>query len=708
MVVRSLWRGPALGGADLDFIFRPCWKYLGAALRHGRLPLWDPDMGTGLPFLASGQSQALYPPAMVLFTVLPLEPAVYIFSFGHLLWAAAGSWRAGRKIGCSAETAVAAAAFVAAAPMLHASILRPNMLAAASWLPWTFLAAERVAGRARGGIPTLAACVGVGLLCGSPEVTAIAVATAALPAFARAMRGDWSAVARFALGSAAGLGLAAAAVLPFAELLGYSSRGDEVHGLETAWSLGRGDFASFFLPFLHVQIPAKTFRQVFFGPYQGLLRAVYLGAPAAVFSGAALRSGGPRERKLAAVVVAAIVLAAWGGYASRGLERIHLAPLAFRYPVKFLYPVLFAVALLTAKGGEVLSAGRHARLVVALTLFGAALLFSAVAGVRGLGAPLAVSIAWVALGLLVVAAILQRAPEGPWRHWALVAACTADLTFCASTLDLASQTARCGPFLAAVRGHLGGGRLNALTGTPLPGGAGFYDGGNFCLYDNVPAQYGVPSVLYYGSPWPRSNGVLVERFGATGDGLIGTKLYLRDRSEPLPGTLALAAPDLAPLWAATLPAAAPRVELRPRARRAANLVEAIEHETLAAARTEVLMKKEMPPASAPGEPYSGPDLARLAADEGERLSIITASAAERWLVLADAYYPGWMASVDGHPAPIRVVYGMLRSVRLGPGRHRVVFEFHPKSFFAGVVISALTALALLAGTLLSRPRMKDS
>lgn len=67
------------------------------------------------------------------------------------------------------------------------------------------------------------------------------------------------------------------------------------------------------------------------------------------------------------------------------------------------------------------------------------------------------------------------------------------------------------------------------------------------------------------------------------------------------------------------------------------------------------------------------------------------------LVLADAWYPGWRATVDGNPAEVVRVDGLFRGVELGEGEHEVVLEYVPNSLRWGLGISALSGLILMAG-----------
>lgn len=65
------------------------------------------------------------------------------------------------------------------------------------------------------------------------------------------------------------------------------------------------------------------------------------------------------------------------------------------------------------------------------------------------------------------------------------------------------------------------------------------------------------------------------------------------------------------------------------------------------------------------------------------------------LVLADSWYPGWKARVDGAGKAVFPVDGFLRGVMLDPGTHEVEFYFAGYSFWLGVVFTALTSVVLV-------------
>jgi hypothetical protein len=67
-----------------------------------------------------------------------------------------------------------------------------------------------------------------------------------------------------------------------------------------------------------------------------------------------------------------------------------------------------------------------------------------------------------------------------------------------------------------------------------------------------------------------------------------------------------------------------------------------------------------------------------------------------YLVLTDAYYPGWIATIDGQPAEIELADIMFRAVKIPAGQHRVEMHYQPQSFSIGALIS-MGAVAILSG-----------
>jgi hypothetical protein len=108
----------------------------------------------------------------------------------------------------------------------------------------------------------------------------------------------------------------------------------------------------------------------------------------------------------------------------------------------------------------------------------------------------------------------------------------------------------------------------------------------------------------------------------------------------------------------------------------------------------------LPPAGA-GAPPGRVEISRF---EPERIVLSTQSASPSLLVLAEAWYPGWSATVDGRAAPCIPANGWMRAVPLSPGRHEVSLSFRSRWLGAGGLVSFATALALAATAWKARRR----
>jgi hypothetical protein len=95
--------------------------------------------------------------------------------------------------------------------------------------------------------------------------------------------------------------------------------------------------------------------------------------------------------------------------------------------------------------------------------------------------------------------------------------------------------------------------------------------------------------------------------------------------------------------------------------------------------------------------------ARVVEEEPERVVVAVAAETPAYLFLADTFDPGWTATVDGRPAPIRPAHVAFRAVYVGPGRHTVVFRYEPAGWRAGLALSGI-GVALGVALLVVRPR----
>ncbi len=66
-----------------------------------------------------------------------------------------------------------------------------------------------------------------------------------------------------------------------------------------------------------------------------------------------------------------------------------------------------------------------------------------------------------------------------------------------------------------------------------------------------------------------------------------------------------------------------------------------------------------------------------------------------YLVLADAYYPGWRATLDGQPVPIHRANYAFRAVYVPAGQHTVRFLFNPLIWWVGLGTSGVTLVVLV-------------
>ncbi len=109
------------------------------------------------------------------------------------------------------------------------------------------------------------------------------------------------------------------------------------------------------------------------------------------------------------------------------------------------------------------------------------------------------------------------------------------------------------------------------------------------------------------------------------------------------------------------------------------------------AETRVEGKGDRLQVTGEGKPAS----AQVTLYEADRVDVRAEMPEKGWLILSDAFYPGWRVWVDGKERVTQQVEGAFRAVRLETGAHEVVWKYDPVSLWIGVVVSFLALLYLL-------------
>jgi hypothetical protein len=141
---------PADGGDLVSFLF-PTYRFAARQLSQGVLPLWNPHLYGGAPFIGDIQAGFLYPPNLLLFLLAPTfdYKVMQWLASGHLFWAGLGLYVLLRTVRWEnfsplsrAAALFGALAFQFSDPLLiHLGNL--NLIAVLSWLPWVLAAYSR-------------------------------------------------------------------------------------------------------------------------------------------------------------------------------------------------------------------------------------------------------------------------------------------------------------------------------------------------------------------------------------------------------------------------------------------------------------------------------------------------------------------------------------------------------------------------------------
>ncbi len=79
--------------------------------------------------------------------------------------------------------------------------------------------------------------------------------------------------------------------------------------------------------------------------------------------------------------------------------------------------------------------------------------------------------------------------------------------------------------------------------------------------------------------------------------------------------------------------------------------------------------------------------ARIVSEVPERIEIEVQARSAGYLFLADTYDPGWSATLDGQPVPVRPAHVAFRAVFVPKGTHTITFTYRPVGFIPGLILS---------------------
>lgn len=738
----TLLFGPALlhgraffwGTPLLQFI--PWRTYARQLVMQGQLPLWNPALGMGAPLLANYQSALLYPPNWMLL-VLDVAWGQTLLAMLHLIFAAAGMAVLARRLGMNplAQTVSALGFGLSGYLVARAGFLTINAVSA--WLPWIVCAVDRLAVGTPGPPPAssaerpasgagppqqrtgrtwwrsvglLAIALAMQWLAGHAQLAWYSLLLAAAWLVVRAIsthgwRGLRLPAAGFALAGTLALLIASAQLLPTAEYLSVSDRSS---GVEPEFAMTYS-----FWPWRVIGLIAPDiFGHPRDGTYWGYGNywedALYVGLLPFLLAISAVvrRRVHPLRWFLLAAGTSAFLLALGSNSPLFPWLFQHVPTFAlFQAPTRWNLVLMFALALLAGFGVQRWGVASGRRLYwLRLGTAGAAAVVATAIAARALlsGDQLTFAPALAQGGVLMLAsgalALARREGNAPWWQALVVGLVLADLLYAARGANPSLPIEFFRPR-----------RLELPAGSAAPR-----------LYMPRELERRLKFELAFrfddfqaGQDWS-----FVREAALPNTGLLDG-LHSANNFDPiLPARYSAwieALEDSASVQPAAVyrhmgvgQVADPKATYQPvgDARRAWLVPAAIWVPDAATAIATVfsdrfeLDQRVVLEGDARAELHGEPGSAsvRLEQPRAGRVDLQVQTEAGGWLVLADSWYPGWQAYLDGQPVESYPANGAFRASWVPEGTHAVSYRYEPLSVRWGFALSGL-GLILLAWVL---------
>ncbi len=703
------------GGGDLVSFLWPQYAFSGEAMRNGSIPLWNPQLYAGAPFLADNQSGVLYPINLLAFLIFPTLSYQVMegLTIAHIWLAGAAMYVALRlwpSVNRAQERMRTLPALLGAIAFMFNDVLithigNLNLIAAAAWLPLILaLYARGLSERRASWIIGSGAMFAIALLAGHAQMTAIALIgmmAVAVWYIILAQSQRRRVIGLALLTPLIAFGLTAAQLLPALEMTRYSLRAGLSYEEATAYSLPPAALASTFSPLLFGRGAID-----FWGPWERVETA-YVGVVPLLLAGFAFRR---RWRDSAWFFLALGVLGlvtALGKYTPL-YELVHSLPVlnGLRVPARFILLTNFSLAALAAIGlqrfmtesfspkrvlgwGAAVMIGGLLALLVAYQSTGATNRSSNLASSLSFLLVAAIALGVMVLHVKLTASSPTRAFGSQQSAMLLVGLLSLELILLGSGVEIDRNDPTLGyqhqtvvDFLKSAGGVF---RLENASKAWQPDAA---------LMHGLSDIGGIFNPLGLAS-YETYRGGMGDR-GSPLYNFLGTKYVLANKNQP-PGDASFVPifngdPQI-DVYLNTK--ALPRAQLIGRAlivhsgEEAWQAIHAAEFDP----SREVTIENGVELASA--EDQSGGQALAFTSITNGREELVARTESPAYLVLSDVYYPGWTATIDGQPTALYPANFAFRAVLVPPGEHRVTFTFEPVTWRVGVAISVLTLAGLI-------------
>ena len=731
--------GHTLAWRDTSRLYAPMRSLVAEALRNFQLPLWNPHEALGFPLFAQLMYGVLHPWSLIAAAVS--RDGTDLLIILHVATGAVGAGLLARVLGTSRSSAVVAGLGYGLSGYLLSMSSNLTFLAGAGTAPWAIAGLRHAASAGLMGIVPGALGIAVLHFAGDPQWTLVAALFGMLLAWSH---GHWQGLGKAAAAVAAGTALAGIQLVPAWELLTHSTRSEGLSPEDrTQWAFLPGRLVEFFIPgFTGGRIgpsSSPVFHWLGGGSRFSLpfVPSVFIGLPVLALALTGLKTG--RSARMIGIATVFFLWLALGHQA--GADRIlGWIPVwgQFRYAEKLIGPFTLGIALLAAFGLEPFVNQVNVRSRFFAIAAGSALLLTALAVVLFKYPPLLTAIPEevrnpmgdrLVLGLLLSALSFAAFAVGGHLYRRRPQAVPFDTT----NLVLATVllTGLCGSFTAL---HAGAPHSRATL--PLPGlpalepvpriftpivavGCPLEACQNLDSLDGeqaIHSRTGIPSYAiptridnfdtYTGLVPKRWNELMIALAPLGEDKFITYRKRLALTHVVLPPNIpssrehvALAATrggrllGIDPRWGVAVFG----LDHRPWASFADRVV-SVADEAKARATVAYLEYIGDPAVVLLGEPPSTLSRGHIVSIERSPTTVRIVAEAPRngLLVVADAYWEGWRARIDGQPADLLLADGLLRAVHWPAGRHTLEMVYDPVEVRIGGVVSAGSAL-LLAG-----------